>query len=154
MRARALKRGRGAARWATAVLLFVVSAQAWAGGPYGLPVCQAIADDFTADPTIRQAQLAHCDKVEEALVEWIYRAASRGIGEREAYYFAMLYIAPAHWQMLVDIDFSASCGNGSCDEGETSDICPEDCDGNAGGPGGPGGPGGGQPGGGAPGGGL
>lgn len=133
--------------WLAAFLLVMAGSQTWAGGPYGLPICQAIEEDLTADPAVRQAQLAHCDIVEEALVEWVQRALARGVTEREAQLFTLIYLAPAHWKMLVEIDFAASCGNGTCDEGETSDICPDDCGsggstGGGGGPGGPGGPGG------------
>ena len=111
-----------------AAALFALAApDAWGAGPYGLPVCQAIADDTRADPDVREAQLAHCDIVEEALVEWVHDALARGVPEREAQLFALLYIAPAHWEMLIDIDFAASCGNGTCDEGETAAICPQDC---------------------------
>ena len=78
----------------------------------------------------------------------LHEAPLRGISESEAYWFAMLFIAPAHWQILAEIDFDASCGNGTCDAGEVADICPQDCSGgvsgggsgtSGGGPGGPGG---------------
>ena len=128
-------------------LLFLFAAPQ-ASAAYGLPVCEAIANNPNVDPVVKEAQLAHCDHVEAVLEAFLHEAPLRGISESEAYWFAMLFIAPAHWQILAEIDFAASCGNGTCDAGEVADICPQDCSGgvsgggsgtSGGGPGGPGG---------------
>ena len=129
-------------------LLFLFAAPQ-ASAAYGLPACEAIANNPNVDPVVKEAQLAHCDHVEAVLEAFLHEAPLHGLSEREAYSVAVLFIGPAHWKILTDIEFSLSCGNGTCDAGEEgADICPQDCSGGASGGGtgtsggGPGGPGG------------
>lgn len=126
--------------WVAGIVLLALVPVTSAGGPYDLPLCQRIDEDMERDPAVKTAQLAHCDKVEEAYRAFIDEAAANGENLDEAYFFAMLFMTTAHWQKLADIEIAIlACGDGVCDEIEDHDSCPADCEDDSAGPGAPGG---------------